>query len=273
MKLYKKLVISIDGNRKTSNAIDIVRGCQGAKIREKGCYESCYACKMARISNVKFNEPVINELNEKKLRKQLANNTSTWIRIGTNGDPSLAWDTTIRVSELCTQEGKQPLIMTKVWRNLTKTRLIKLAAVRAYIQVGLSALDTEQELKVRKQFIENYAQYYKHGTIVKIMTLPFEDKRLAEMQENLVNYAKKYRFMELPLRIFKNVSYTNQVDWSKMRHHISPFTGKSDTSWTVDPLYLPENFDKSIQATNDGKYILCPETTCHKCPNKCGTIF
>jgi len=271
MREYKQLDITICGNRKTSNAIDPVRGCSGAHRRTGGCYHSCYANKLAKISGVNFGKPVINTYNESKLKAQLEKNKASWMRIGVTGDPSASWENTAKVCHLVRQSGKTPVVMTKAWERPTKTVLKSLARDAVHLQVGLSALDTYNEETRRKGVINDYSLLYRPGTFAKVMTLPFSDIKLAKKQDSLVGYAKYYRFMELPLRIFSNAPYADKVSWDLMRHHWNAISKQHDTQYTAGPLYSPKSFIEELQANKSRSYYLCGEVTCDTCPHCCGT--
>lgn len=273
MKKYKKITIDISGNRKTSNAIDTVRGCTGAAKRKGGCYGSCYAAKLAHMAGIDFSKPVRNILDEARLEKQLAKNESTWIRIGVSGDPSLNWKDTVRVCELTRAAGKIPVLMTKAWVKPTDEMLKKLAACKTQLQISISALDTKKELLRRLDTLRRYAILYKDGCTFKVTTAPFSDPKIKHRQDELMALAKKneFKIMELPLRTFQTSSYADKLAWNVMRKHVSPISGKEDNQWTAGMLYKPDDFIKKLHRNKTKTYFLCDEVTCDSCKHKCLT--
>jgi len=273
MRKYKQLTIQISGNRKTSNAIDTVRGCTGAAIRKGGCYGSCYANKMATMSGVDFSKPVRNVLDEAKLKKQLANNENTWMRIGVAGDPSLNWKDTVRVCEMSRRAGKVPVLMTKAWVKPTDKMLKRLAKCKTQLQISISALDTKKELDRRLTTLAGYGSLYMKGCTFKITTAPFSDPKIKHKQDDLMALAKasKYKVMELPLRTFQTSPYADKIAWNVMRKHVSPITGKEDNQWTAGMLYEPKNFIKKLHRNKARTYFLCDEVTCSECEHACLT--
>jgi hypothetical protein len=276
MKKYVVKTIRVEGNRKTSNAIDVVRGCTGAEKRKNGCYNSCYACRMSKMASKMFQVPVVNEFDENILSKDLEKNKETWIRIGTNGDPSHCWRTTLKVCQIVSDHGKIPVIMTKVWKLPTEDTLKALAKTKAQIQVGISAMDTSAELNKRLDFAKRFkALAGKKRCIIRFATLAWKEGTAENIkQDELFKMIRKdYRIVEGPLRIFSTVPYWDDVDHSKLTSHISPFTGREDSQKTSGLIYAKKfkSYQDDKKCNNDGSYLVCHETSCDKCYHKCGT--
>jgi hypothetical protein len=149
-----------------------------------------------------------------------------------------------------------------------------MAAVGTHLQIGISALDTEEELVDRLMLMGAYAGINKPGTVAKVMTAPFVDSYLRAKQDSLVTLALDYRFMELPLRVFKSNPMAYQFDWKKMRKHWNGISKREDNQWTAGPLYAPkEGYKEELQGDETGTYYLCGEVTCDTCPHKCATAW
>ena len=278
MKPYVPFTISLTSNKKSEDFVDPVRGCIGAQERKGGCYNECYACRMALRGGVQFDIPVVGKLNAKLLKKQLAESSAKWIRIGTAGDPSRAWGHTDMVARLVRAAGKVPVIMTKCWKIPTDRQLDSLAKSLAIIQISVSGFDTVRELEKRLKTAERYASRWRNGVILKVITAPFKvdstspysgraygwasARIMSEFQSNIIKMAReKYRLMELPLRLFRTNPNLKIINESQLRPHISPISKKSDGKLTGGVLFAN---------TNKGD-LICAETLCKDCENQCGT--
>jgi hypothetical protein len=275
MKPYVPFTIGLTSNKKSEDFVDPVRGCLGARERKGGCYNECYACRMAARGGVQFDTPVVGKLNTKLLKKQLAESNAKWIRIGTAGDPSQAWSYTDIVARLVRTAGKVPVIMTKCWKIPTDKQLDSLAKSLAVMQISVSSFDTVHELKKRLGTAERYASRWKNGVILKVITAPFRTEPsiqsstgltsarvMSEFQKSIISVAReKYRLMELPLRLFRTNPNLKTINELSLRPHISPISKKPDGKLTGGVLFADP-------ARGD---LICAETLCKDCENQCGT--
>lgn len=145
-------------NQKGVLDVDTVKGCTlGMKVRpEGGCYNECYAAKTATRYGIDFGVSVSRKLtpwNRVAVFCTVRDFHASWYRIGTAGDPCHDWENTVEVCEALRETGKQPVIITKHWINLSDDHLRRLKALGAVINTSVSALDTPAELKHRiRQF-------------------------------------------------------------------------------------------------------------------------
>jgi hypothetical protein len=258
MRKYNDFTISLSGNRKTKYIIDVTKGCIGARVTDGGCYHSCFSLKMARMAGVDFAHTVIGTLNEDLLLKQLKKvKDQSYIRIGVAGDPSEAWELTVKVSQLIHSVGIVPIVTTKVWREPTLGQLEKMAKANVFLHISCSGLDRDQEIERRIKILQQY-KACGGNPVMRIVSAPFKLGTGEQMkQEQLVLEADKNKIpiLETPLRVFKNVWYFNKMDETKLKHHVSIFSGKPDSQLTA-----------GFILTNDPNNMCY---ACKECKNEC----
>ena len=203
-KRYAKR-LTVDVNSKGVMDIDTVKGCSlGMKARPGvGCYDSCYANKLASLYGYDFAVSVSRKIlpEEKKMieRKVMAHGAN-WFRIGTMGDPSHDWNGTVEVCEWL-GKLKTPVIITKHWVSASNEHLKRLAAAGVVLNTSISALDTKEELDWR--LIQFYrAQAFGLRSVARIVSAKFgqteNGKRMDAIQRELYKLEPQ---IDNPLRI------------------------------------------------------------------------
>jgi len=190
-KRYAKR-LTVEVNSKGVMDIDTVKGCSlGMKARPGvGCYDSCYANKLASLYGYDFAVSVSRKIipEEKGMieRKVMAHDAN-WFRIGTMGDPSHDWDGTVNVCEWL-GKLKTPVIITKHWISATDEQLFRLKQAGAVFNTSISALDTDKELEWR---LIQFHRLKALGlvSVARIVSAKFGDtaegRRMAEIQDKL----------------------------------------------------------------------------------------
>lgn len=152
-------VISVSENKKGVLDVDTVKGCTiGMKAHPNGgCYDECYAYKIASRYGRDFTKSVSRNIPQYKFTNifcDVKEHYSNWYRIGTAGDPSHDWDNTVSVCEMLQGTGKIPVIITKHWKILSDLQIQKLKKVCAVINTSTSGMDSDAEIKHRVRQIE-----------------------------------------------------------------------------------------------------------------------
>jgi len=233
---YNDFTIGLSDNRKSRHFIDITKGCVGAKVTEGGCYHSCFSLKMAKMARVDFTQTVIGTFNTNLLLRQLKRvKNQSYIRIGVAGDPSEAWGLTVKVSQLVHNMGMAPIVTTKAWREPTPGQLKEMAKAKAFLHVSCSGLDQDHEIERRVRILQQY-KACGGNPVMRIVSAPFKFGTEEQKRQDwlVLNAAKnKIPILETPLRVFKNVWYFDKMDKTKLKHHISIFSGKPDSQFTA----------------------------------------
>lgn len=152
--MYRDL-LTVDVNEKGVLDVDTVKGCTaGMSARpEAGCYDGCYAAKIAKFRGIDFSKAVTRTVKSRAqaraIEKQVAASPQGFFRIGVMGDPCHAWEETVQTVEWLS-EFARPVIITKHWRVATDEQLQRLVACGTALNTSLSALDTPAELKHRR---------------------------------------------------------------------------------------------------------------------------
>lgn len=251
-KPYKVIPIRLKGTNKTEdvdhtgkeqgrknvhkgNCVDTVRGCPSFHDPENPqCAWDCYSEEAVRRFHICFGQPVSMELKEHLLRKDLRVCPSDWIRIGVDGAPSWDWELTTKVAEIIRQEGKTPLIVTRVWRTISTNIMKRLIKIGAILNVTVSATDIYR-------FHNRIALYVTYNIMggkaaLRVVTFAFkpDDPRWKLQDELMNNYAA---VLEQPARIirWKNPTRENVawqwVDQERYHDYHSYITGKKNAKW------------------------------------------
>jgi hypothetical protein len=186
-------VISLTKNSRGIYSLDTTMGCKsGLTENPLGCYGDCYAAKSAKLYGYDFGETVVrrfrNEAHKKTIVRQISNIPLGFVRIGTSGDPSEAWEHTLNVCKDITPSNKEIVIITKHWLNLADTQLKSLEKLNVCINTSVSALDSP---KLLSNSIEQYLRLRPYcKSILRIVSCDFntenqEGKRLSEIQHQL----------------------------------------------------------------------------------------
>lgn len=192
-------------NRKGVLDVDTVKGCPAgmAKYPGGGCYQLCYAAKMARLYGYDFSKGTTRKPAQgthKHIEQTVVNHGASWFRVGTMGEPCHDWNATV---ETCDWLGrfKAPVIITKHWRKLSDTHKAVLRKIGAVINTSVSALDDDAELKHR---LNVHAELNAFGvkSVLRIVTAMFgKTEAGCEMkakQDELIGLGD---FIDTPLRI------------------------------------------------------------------------
>ncbi|PHM67623.1 hypothetical protein Xsto_00186 [Xenorhabdus stockiae] len=171
---------------------DVVTGCLPENM---ACYGMCFAAISSWRNGIDFGKRVDNYLDEDIFNSDLRSlpDTQKYIRCGWNSDPSWNWSLSTRIAELARDANLLMIFITKAFRSIHDNIMQRLVAVRAEMRVSVSALDTNEQLKKRLEFIE---QYRNAGgiTVPIVLTGFFKDITLMERQENIVNWMVKHDY-------------------------------------------------------------------------------
>lgn len=186
--------MTADVNEKGVLDVDTVKGCTaGMRARpDGGCYNSCYAAKIAKFRGIDFGFSVkrvaYSPLHRKEIERAVINSPLGFFRIGTMGDPCHAWEHTIETVEWLSHFAV-PVIITKHWKRATDSQLFRLIKCDAIINVSLSALDTNSELRHRKRELFRYVELG-GVSIARVISCDFirshpEGERMGMIQDEL----------------------------------------------------------------------------------------
>lgn len=200
-------VLTADVNEKGVLDIDTVKGCTaGMSARPgTGCYGGCYAAKIAAFRGIDFAHSVERHVKSatqaRIIERAVKAAPQGFFRIGTMGDPSHAWEHTVRTVEWLAPFAT-PVIVTKHWRTATVGHLERLATCGTVLNTSVSALDTPQELRHRESQIERY-RALGGVSIARIVSCEFntdheEGRRMAAVQDRLFTLRPT---LDNPLRV------------------------------------------------------------------------
>jgi len=200
-------VLTADVNEKGVLDIDTVKGCTaGMSARPgTGCYGGCYAAKIAAFRGIDFARSVERHVKGSAHARQIERAVKAapqgFFRIGTMGDPSHAWEHTVRVVEWLAPFAT-PVIVTKHWRTASDEQLTRLVTCGTVLNTSVSALDTPQELRHREGQIARYAALG-GVSIARIVSCEFDrnhddGKRMADVQDRLFTLRPT---LDNPLRV------------------------------------------------------------------------
>jgi len=180
--------ITLNKNARGIYILDTTMGCQsGVKATPGGCYNDCYSARAAKIYGYDFGTTVIrkfrNKQHEQEIRNQVKKIPLGFVRIGSSGDPSEAWQHTIDVCKSL-QDVQLSLfdirteivIITKHWQTLTKIQLEQIKLLPICINTSVSALDemTIMEKNVEQyQILKNYCK-----SVLRVVTCDFNTKNV-----------------------------------------------------------------------------------------------
>lgn len=200
-------VLTADVNQKGVLDVDTVKGCTaGMSARpEAGCYDGCYAAKIAKFRGIDFTQAVarrvVSAANARQIERAVKAAPEGFFRIGTMGDPSHEWEHTVQVIEWLAPLAV-PVIVTKHWRVSSDEQLVRLVACGAVLNTSVSALDTPAELAHRLRQIARYADLG-GVSVARIVSADFDTssddgRSMAEVQARLFRLTPH---IDNPLRI------------------------------------------------------------------------
>lgn len=248
--------LTLEENRKGVLDLDITKGCSsGLALNKRGCYGLCYAAREAHTRGFNFSKTVVRKFHSQshyeKTIREIRKSRSRFVRIGTSGDPSEAWDGVKILCRLLIPSGKPAVIVTKHWFTASDEILRDLIKSGTYLNTSISALDTEAQREYR---LEQYYRYTRLGgySVLRVVT---------------VNADSRHSTGEKIKRI--------QDDLLSRPHVID------------DPLRAPRTYPlvkaKIIRLTRDknsgGSQLVSlhrPDIwtdTCYNCPDQCGLLM
>lgn len=182
-RLYRPILTAIE-NEKGVLDVDTVKGCTpGMTARPNGgCYEDCYAYKIAMRYNIDFTVSVSRRPGLRSWRDvyiTVRDHRASWYRIGTAGDPSYDWENTISVCEMLRSTEKIPVIITKHWKTLSDDDIERLRKLSAVINTSTSGMDTDTELKHRVKQI-NRLKTFGVRSVCRVVTCEYGSSEWAK---------------------------------------------------------------------------------------------
>ncbi len=202
MKKYKS-VISLSKNERGIWDLDTIKGCNsGLNENKNGCYNDCYAYKIAKRYGIDFSKSIErnfeNELHRKNIVKQIERIDMPFIRIGCSGDPSENWEHTLNIIQQIKENSqltlfdisskKQIVIITRHWKILTDEQLNKISKYNICINTSVSALDNDYLINKSIEQYNRLKPYCK--SVLRIVSCDFNEdnligKQMAEIQRKL----------------------------------------------------------------------------------------
>lgn len=208
-RAYKN-ILTADVNEKGVLDVDTVKGCTaGMNARPgTGCYGGCYAAKIARFRGIDFTQAITRQIGDaasaRAIERAVQNAPEGFFRVGTMGDPSHAWEHTVKVIEWLAPLAV-PVIVTKHWYVASDAQLSRLVACGTVLNTSVSALDTPAELRHREKQI---ARFTALGgvSVARVVSCDFntdtdEGKRMADVQTRLFTLLPT---LDNPLRVPRN---------------------------------------------------------------------
>jgi hypothetical protein len=176
-RVYHEAITAVV-NRKGCMDVDTVKGCTaGMRANPGGCYGECYAARIAVRRGLRFEQSVCRGFVDQwqhrdVLIRQLLAHPLTWYRIGVMGDPSHAWDHTLRVIRCLRPAEKTAVIVTKHWMPLDDDHVSQLRDLDVVVHTSTSALDTPSQMRYRVGQMERLRD---HGirSIARVVTCRF----------------------------------------------------------------------------------------------------
>jgi hypothetical protein len=247
--------LTVTTNHKGVIDVDTVKGCQDGMTAYPagGCYGECYAAKTAAMYGIDFNTSVIRRLfngNVARIASCLHHVPSTWYRIGTAGDPSFAWEHTVRVCETLHFAGKTAVIITKHWRVLDDVQLDRLTRIGAVVNTSVSGLDTEAEITHRVGQL-NRLRLAGIRSVCRVVTCEFGASEWAK----------------------------DRHEWQRLLLSLTPVIDNPLRVSRTNPRVQTGDIVQTIRtdAVGGGKRVSvhCQSVylgTCAKCPDQCGVL-
>ena len=252
LKVFKP-ILTASVNKKGVIDIDTVKGCSyGIKKYPKGCYDLCYAYRLAIARGYDFSRSVSRKIinsNITNIESTLINNPAPFFRIGTMGDPSHDWDLTI---ETCNwlSKFKTPVIVSKHWESMSNDHIKQLKRCNAVINTSISCLDSSNEINYRLGIF----RLLKENGVRSVL-------RIVSIKPGQTFKGKYYNYIQT--KLFKN---TPIID-NPLR------IPKSDKRVKSGDILVEIRHDldsrQSVSLDNSCAFI----GPCHLCPDQCGVDF
>jgi hypothetical protein len=231
-------IISLTKNSRGVYSIDPSLGCKsGLEENVNGCFNDCYANRIAKIYGYDFSQTVYRDFKSKshlnQIRNQIKKVKLPFIRMGTMGDPSENWDHTLRICELIQFENqlyifqekpKEIVIITKHWKQLTTEQLERLKKLNVCINTSISALDSLDKINFLLSEFEKLKSYCR--SVLRVVTFDFNKEnedglRLSLIQDEII---KNRVFIDTVFRASKK---NKLVTEGVINIHKTKFLGKN----------------------------------------------
>lgn len=250
MKTYNN-IISLSKNGRGIWDLDTIKGCKsGLEYNENGCYNDCYALKIAKRYGIDFSKSVErnfkNENHKNSIINMIERIDMPFIRIGCSGDPSENWNHTLNIIEQIRNNSqlslfdisskKQIVIITKHWTTLKQEQLEKIKKYNICINTSISALDT---IEVIERCLNEYNILKKYcKSILRVVTCDFNEnnikgKEFAEIQRKLL---KNENIIDTVFRptlknklVTENIINIKKMSFNKSLAYISKYNKKTFT--------------------------------------------
>ena len=229
-RVYRPILTAVENDKGVLD-VDTVKGCTlGMKARpDGGCYNECYANKIATRYNIDFTVAVSRKPGLRSWRqvyKIVRDYSASWYRIGTTGDPCHDWENTISVCEMLRTTKKIPVIITKHWKTLSDDNILRLRNLSAVINTSTSGLDSDAEIKHRVKQIERLKTFGLRS-INRVVTCEYGSSEWAKAarakQEYLLSIVP---VIDNPLRLEKSNERVKNGDIIVSRNEASIGGGK-----------------------------------------------
>ena len=195
LRLYGS-ALTVSVNAKGVIDVDTVKGCTlGMHARPgAGCYDECYAYKIAVRYGINFNVSVrrgfVDQWEHRdRLIRELLGQPAAWYRIGVMGDPCHAWTHTLNVIRSLRPARKSAVIISKLWVTLSDDHVSRLLDLDAVLNISISALDTDAELNHRLAQLRRL-RGFGINTVARVITCSFGDtawgRSRSELQAKLM---------------------------------------------------------------------------------------
>jgi len=196
---YNKKIALIKNGRGIYS-LDTVMGCEGGmRDNEKGCYGDCYAASYAKRYGYDFSRYVRRDFESHShfadIYHAINRVDMPFIRIGTSGDPSEDWRHTFDILEKLKDCKKEFVIITRHWKVISDSDLLRLADLNVCINTSVSALDSES---VRENCLLQYERLKPYcKSVLRIVTCDFNTMNpvgfeKALIQDRLIDIDKNY---------------------------------------------------------------------------------
>lgn len=237
MKRYSS-IISLTKNSRGVYSIDPSLGCaSGTRQGERGCYNDCYAARIAKLYGYDFSQTVYRNFTSlshlERIRRQFNKAKLPFVRMGTMGDPSEDWAHTLDICEklqapgqlsLFGMEVKEIVIITKHWTALNDAQLERLKRLKVCVNTSVSALDSALVLAYRIEQYEKLKSYCR--SILRITSFDFnqdneQGKELYEIQKQIFD---KHPVIDT---VFRSTLKNSLVVDGVINIHKTKFLGKT----------------------------------------------
>lgn len=246
-------ILTVSENLKGVLDVDTVKGCSfGMAAYIGGCYNECYANKIAKRYGIDFKVAVSRKILDREhistVRRMMFEYKKGWYRVGTHGDPCHDWQNTVTVCNALRHVNKTPVIITKHWLALSENQLEILKRLGAVINTSTSGMDTDTELKHRIEQLERI-RFYGIKSVCRVVTCKYGNSEWARVCKEKQDFLLSLKpIIDNPFRPSKNNPHVVNGDII-IQHRTDSVGGGKIVSVHSKECYLG---------------------TCEKCPDNCG---